>query len=178
MTRRHVVLFSAVMTVIIAADQVTKTIVRSAFRVGESQPVIDGVLWLTHVHNRGAAFGVLKGQQWLLVSVAALVLVAIGYVFVRVAPRSPGAVVALALVAAGAAGNLIDRAVFGGVTDFLDLGWFPVFNVADIALDVGVAMLVWWLLFSSEHRAAGSAESATDEALDPSIISEGPGADE
>ncbi len=152
MTKRRVAVLAGTALCILVADQITKALVRASFEIGESHPVVSGVLWLTHVHNTGAAFGMFRGQQWFLIGVAIAVLAGIGWTAVRVSPESPLARTALAMIAAGALGNLVDRAVSGGVTDFLDLGWFPVFNVADISLDVGVALLVWWLLFSSEHR--------------------------
>lgn len=151
MSKRRVALLAVTTLAIVAVDQITKAMVRSSFDLGESQPIVAGVLWLTRVHNTGAAFGMFRGQQWFLIAVAAVVLGAIVWVAARVRPESAVARFALAMIAAGAMGNLIDRALLGGVTDFLDLGWFPVFNVADMSLDVGVALLVWWLLFSKEH---------------------------
>lgn len=151
MTRRRAVVFAATALGVIAADQVTKAVVRSAMEIGDSRPIIDGILWLTHVNNTGAAFGMFRGQQWALIAIAVLVLSVIGYVGLHLRPKSPLARTALALIAAGASGNLIDRVFFGGVTDFLDLGWWPVFNVADMALDIGVALLVWWVLFTPEQ---------------------------
>ncbi|MDO8848523.1 MAG: signal peptidase II [Coriobacteriia bacterium] len=170
MTKRRVAVLAGTVLCILAADQITKALVRASFEIGESHPVVSGVLWLTHVHNTGAAFGMFRGQQWFLIGVAIAVLAAIGWTAVRVRLESPLARTALAMIAAGTLGNLVDRAVSGGVTDFLDLGWFPVFNVADISLDVGVALLVWWLLFSSEHaKDAGVAAAvvASPEEPDP-----------
>lgn len=159
MTKRRLALFASTIAAILATDQVTKWLVRDAFAIGESRPIVSGVLWLTHVKNTGAAFGMFDGRQWFLIAVAVVVLVTIAWVIVRFRPESLLARTALAMIVAGTCGNLIDRAVSGGVTDFLDLGWFPVFNVADIFLDVGVALLVWWLLFSAEHRTAGVADA-------------------
>jgi signal peptidase II len=161
--RRRALLFAATVLGVIAADQATKALVRAEMAVGESKPLIDGVFWLTHVHNTGAAFGMFRGQQWMLVLIAAVVLVAIAFVAWHLRPDSVLARTALALIAGGAAGNLIDRAVLGGVTDFLDLGWWPVFNVADMALDVGVAILVWWVLFGQPKPAAVSDSESADE---------------
>lgn len=154
MFRRRALLFAGTALGIIGIDQVTKAVVRSEMAIGESRPVIDGFLWLTHVHNTGAAFGMFSEQRPMLIAIALVVLAVIGYVAFHLRPRSLAARTALALIAAGAVGNLIDRIVLHGVTDFLDLGWWPVFNVADMSLDIGVVLLVWWVLFSDEHSAA------------------------
>lgn len=165
MPKRRVACFVATMAGVIAIDQFTKGLVRTYMVQGHPRPVIEGVLWLTRVKNTGAAFGILDGHRWPLVLVAVVALAVVVFVAIRLSPRSVLARTALALIAGGAAGNLIDRAVSGGVTDFLDLGWWPVFNVADMCLDVGVAMLVWWLLFSKEHAHDGASAGG-----DPSKI--------
>lgn len=167
MTNRRALLFATTMLGILVADQVTKAAVRASLELGESRAVIDGFLWLTRVQNTGAAFGMLKGRQWLLIAIAVAVLLTLTYVMARVRPESPITRTALAMVAAGSAGNLIDRVALGGVTDFFDIGWWPVFNVADISLDIGVALLVWWLLFAPEHRSAPLAVDAADEIIAP-----------
>lgn len=164
MTARRALLFAATALGVIGADQVTKALVRASMRIGESHAIISGVLWLTRVRNTGAAFGMFKGQRPVLVVVAVVVLAAIVYVATHLRPDSALARTALALIAAGAAGNLIDRVILGGVTDFLDLGWWPVFNVADMALDIGVALLVWWVLFG--HEKAGEAAEGSEAPSD------------
>lgn len=151
MTKRRALLFAATTLGVIVLDQLTKALVRGSMRVGESHRIIDNILWLTHVNNTGAAFGMFRGHQWMLVIIAGLVLAVIAFVAWHLRPESVLARTALALIAAGAAGNLIDRVALGGVTDFIDFGWWPVFNVADMSLDIGVALLVWWVLFSKEN---------------------------
>lgn len=164
MTRRRPLLFAATALAVIAADQVTKALVRSALGIGESDVVIPGYLWLTRVNNTGAAFGMFHGQRWVLIVVALAVLAAIIYTAAHLRPESLAARTALALIAAGAAGNLIDRIVLGGVTDFVDLGWWPVFNVADMSLDIGVVLLVWWVLFGDEsQRKARESEASAED---------------
>lgn len=176
MPKRGSLAFAATAGTIIAVDQLTKAAVRASFSVGESVPVIDGVLWLTHVHNTGAAFGMLAGWGWAFVAVSVAVLAVIGWAALVARPESGVVRLGLALVAGGAAGNLIDRVLAGGVTDFIDVGWWPVFNVADIALDCGVALIVGWLLFGQARetsedtaaagsRGAGAAGTAPDDAL-------------
>lgn len=160
--------FLATVAGVVAADQVSKAVVRDRIPVGESLPLVDGAFWLTHVENTGAAFGMLRGQQWLLIATAVLMLAVVAYVMIRIRPSDPWARFSLALVTGGAIGNLVDRAVSGAVTDFFDLGWFPVFNVADIALDVGVAILVAVLLFRGEHALVGHhAPRTTDTPVGP-----------
>lgn len=155
MVSRRGLLFCTIAAAVVAVDQVSKAAVRDGMAIGESIPIIDGVLWLTHVENTGAAFGMLRGQQWLLIATAVAMLAVVAYVMVRVRPVDSWVHWALALVTGGAIGNLIDRVLAGAVTDFFDLGWFPVFNMADIALDVGVAVLVVLLLFKGEHVLVG-----------------------
>lgn len=151
MTHRRAWLFIATVLGIIGVDQASKALVRSWLGLNQARQLLDGILWLTHVENTGAAFGLFPQTKWLLIAVAAGVLALIAYVAAFVRPENRWAQLALALIAGGAAGNLIDRLARGTVTDFFDLGWFPVFNVADICLDVGVAILVWWLVFGQEH---------------------------
>ena len=177
MSVRRMPAFLATAAAIVVADQATKALARSSLALNQSVPVIDGVFWLTRVHNTGAAFGMLRGAQWFLVGTSLVVLAGIVWAMVRVHPRSPLVRTGLALVAGGAVGNLIDRVVLGGVTDFFDAGWFPVFNVADIALDVGVALIVVWLLFSHEHEDAGAAAAVGSEATVHAETNEADGED-
>ncbi len=151
---------AAVGAAVLALDQLSKAHVRADFAIGESTPLVDGFISLTRVHNTGAAFGIFPGRQYLLAAISVVVLVAIAVYVVRARPSNTLVRWGLTLVTSGALGNLIDRVLLGGVTDFFDLGWFPVFNVADIALDVGVALLVVHLLFG-RHEAG--AEGASDD---------------
>jgi len=163
MTRGREVIFGTTLLGVLLADQVTKALVRAKLAVGASVPLVDGFMDLTHVRNTGAAFGLFPGRLPIFIGISTLVLGGIAWVWWRMKPRSTWAVLALGLVAGGATGNLIDRVVAGRVTDFFDVGWWPVFNVADIALDVGVAVLLVWLLFSSEVSDADPVPASTDE---------------
>ena len=164
MARARLLVFGAIAVAVVVTDQVTKAIARSSMALNDPVPVIDGFFWLTRVHNTGAAFGILRGQQWLLITVAGLVLAVIAWTVVNIEFGSPLARTGLALVFGGALGNLIDRVALGGVTDFFDLGWFPVFNVADIALDIGVVLIVLWLLFSRDHKSETRSEVEVEAA--------------
>lgn len=140
---------------VLVVDQASKAAVRHWLPLGASRPLLDGVLALTHVRNTGAAFGIFPGAMAWFMLAAVVVLAGIAFVWWRHAPSDPWTVVALGLIAGGAAGNLIDRALLGGVTDFFDLRVWPVFNVADVALDVGVAIVVVRLVFGSQREGAG-----------------------
>ena len=149
MRRRGAAITAAIGAVVLVADQVTKVFVRAELSPpGTSVPLLGDVLRLTYVRNLGASFGMMPGYRPLFVAVSIGVLIAIAAFVVRRSPQRPWVLVALGLVAGGALGNLIDRMYFGWVTDFLQIPFeFPVFNVADSAVVVGVSMLVWWLLF-------------------------------
>lgn len=137
---------------VFVADRLTKLAVRRALAVGESRPVIPGVLHLTHVQNPGAAFGLLPGQTTVLLLVAALTVAALALALR--AWREPLARAGSALVLGGAAGNLADRLRTGTVTDFIDLRVWPVFNLADVAIVAGTGLLALHLLRSGERPAA------------------------
>ncbi|MEK6579951.1 MAG: signal peptidase II [Bdellovibrionota bacterium] len=147
---------------IILLDQLTKYLVLGNFHLGESQPVIPGLLNLTYIRNTGAAFGMLaqadpKFRIPFFVIVPLAALSAIVYVFRRIPAKDRKLSVALALVMGGAMGNLIDRLSLGYVVDFLDFHWkyryhFPAFNVADSAICMGVAILMFDLAVRSDDE--------------------------
>lgn len=157
------------MASIVALDQATKFLVDRFMSLHESRPVIEGLLNLTYVRNRGAAFGLLSDAelpfQSALFSVVSLAaLAAIAAYFFRLPDQSRLARLALSLVMGGAIGNLIDRARLGSVIDFVDVFWgphhWPAFNVADSAISVGVALLVIDMLRAPHEETRGLAESA------------------
>ena len=138
------------MAVVVAVDQLTKVIIRQVLPLGESRSIIPELLDLTHVHNTGAAFGLLNATDFpykpiVMIAIAAIALVAIAAYATQLGFHERMARFGLALILGGAFGNLIDRAVAGYVVDFVDVYWgsthFWAFNVADSAITIG-AMLV------------------------------------
>lgn len=160
MLRRPAAVAAAVCAAVLAVDQATKAVVRSTMApVGTSIPLLGDLLRLTYVRNTGAAFGMLPGHPTVFIAVSILVLAGIVVYWLRVRPVRALVVVPVALVAAGATGNLIDRLASGRVTDFIEVAYIPVFNVADSAIFVGVVFLMWWLLFGpAGHDAAAGIE--------------------
>ena len=131
----------AVGTVVV--DQAVKALVRSGIGPGDEVDVVPG-LHLVHVRNSGVAFGFFSGGGWLLVLVGAVALAAL-LAFFATHVRRPLAWLPTGLLIGGAAGNLVDRLRDGAVTDFVKLPHWPAFNVADMAITVGVVVLVYVL---------------------------------
>ena len=135
---------------VVAADQLTKTWIRSNLAYGQAIPE-SGFFQITHVHNTGAAFGLLTDQSSLLAVVAAtgMVLLLIYALFLH--HRLPflnnrSASLALGLILGGTTGNLFDRLLQGYVTDFISVGIWPDFNIADSAITIGAIILAYSLL--------------------------------
>ena len=131
---------------VVVLDQLTKLYVVAHFYVGESVPVIENIFHWTYILNPGAAFGMLEGSRWFFVLIALAVMTGIWYMRREIAENGPWCTYGAALFGGGAVGNLIDRARQGLVIDFFDFRIWPVFNVADIAICVGVGCIIWSIL--------------------------------
>ncbi len=175
MGRRPAALFASVFAAIVVLDQASKAAVRSVMAPpGTSVPLLGQFLRLTYVRNTGAAFGIFPGRGSVFVTVSVLVLVGVAVYVWRVRPTRKVLVTALALLSAGASGNLIDRLLSGRVTDFIEFPSFPVFNVADSSITFGVSLLVWWVLFGpAEHSAACPTPIADGATVDDATVSTG-----
>ena len=147
---------------LLIVDQWTKVLVESKFRLHESRPVIDGFFSLTYVVNRGAAWSILEGYGWLLLTVAAVVLAGAVIFFRYLADGWIERYFALLTIIAGIVGNSIDRIWRGGVVDFFDVYYrhyhYPIFNVADCAICAGVGVF----LLSSLLRPSARPTTAGD----------------
>lgn len=141
---------------LVAADQLTKHFAVIYLKDNLPLKIIDEVFELNYLENRGAAFGMLKGQKFFFIFIAVVIIAVIIYVLVKTPNHSKYTKlhVALVLVASGAVGNMIDRIRFDYVVDFLyfKLINFPVFNVADIYVTVAAFFLVILLLFVYKER--------------------------
>lgn len=127
-----------------ALDQITKAIVRSEISPGETVDLILG-LELVRSRNSGVAFGLLGDVGALpLILIAAAFVAGLGWFLL--ADAQPGSALPVGLLAGGAIGNIVDRVRDDAVTDFIDPPWWPAFNFADIAITIGVALLLVQLL--------------------------------
>ena len=154
-----------VIALTIAADQITKYIIRTNMTLGETIPVIENVFHITYVRNTGAAFGIMQGQTVFLVTVTTILLSAVLIFYHK---RTKGChftlPFALALIFGGGAGNFIDRVWVGYVVDFLDFRVFPIFNAADIFVTTGCALLIVYVLIFERNKGDTKPELDADEA--------------
>lgn len=151
---------------VIAVDQITKAIVRSNLAVGEiwaPWPWLIPYARIVHWTNTGAAFGMFQHLGGLFTILALIVSVAILYYFPQVPSTDWALRLALGLQLGGAVGNVIDRLTIGSVTDFISVGNFAVFNVADASVSIGAAVLViaMWLKERSDRAAATDLQEST-----------------
>lgn len=139
-------LAGALCGLIVVLDQAAKALVEAHLVPGEQIDVV-GPLGLTLSHNKGVAFGLASGSDAPLVVFAAVALVFVGIVLAR-NPTAPWMWVAAGLIAGGALGNLADRLRAGQVTDYVEIGSWPPFNLADVAITAGVVLFA--LIFIRE----------------------------
>jgi signal peptidase II len=138
--------FYAVALFILVLDQVTKAWLRASLPLHESVPLLPGIFHITHTQNTGAAFSLFQGATPLLAATAIIVIAVLVAAQRRAGTQLPlSLALSLALPLGGALGNLMDRLRLGYVTDMFDFRLinFPVFNVADSAITVGIALLAW-----------------------------------
>lgn len=130
-----------IIVVTIILDQISKYIVYSQMNLQQSIPVINNFFHITYVENPGAAFGILPYQTWFFLVITSLVVIALSYYIYTLKKDQILLKIAFALQIGGAIGNFIDRFRTGYVIDFIDFKiWAPVFNIADIAIVVGVGL--------------------------------------
>lgn len=131
---------------VIALDQLTKWLIVKNLELGESIKVIEDFLYITSHRNKGAAWGILQGQMWFFYIITVIVVIGIIYYIQKAAKGKWLLGISLGLMLGGAIGNFIDRVFRKEVVDFVNtyiFGYdFPVFNVADASLVVGVGMLM------------------------------------
>ncbi|WP_269432219.1 signal peptidase II [Bacillus sp. FJAT-27245] len=150
MWRVNLVFYYVIAAFIIALDQFTKWLIVKNMNIGDSIPVIENILYITSHRNKGAAWGILQGQMWLFYVITVVVIIGIVYYIRKAAGGNRLLGVSLGFMLGGAIGNFIDRVYRQEVVDFIHTYIFsynfPVFNIADSALVIGVSLLMFQML--------------------------------
>lgn len=139
---------------VIMADHAAKWLVSTYMNIGQEIPLIPGVLGLASIRNRGAAFGILQGQTLFFIIATTVVLIGIMLYLPKARRESTILAYGLALILGGALGNFIDRVLKGEVVDMIQVHFFnfPIFNVADSFLCIGVILVIIDSLKESRHK--------------------------
>jgi len=141
--------WTVLIAVLLILDYITKTYVRNNLPLGLKNEVIPDFFYITHVENTGAAFGILKNGRYFFIVLTVIICGILVYIMIK--NKQKILRISISFILAGAAGNWIDRVFRGAVTDFLDFYIFgydyPVFNFADICINVGTYILFFYILF-------------------------------
>lgn len=141
-------MYYALILLILLLDQLTKHLIAANIKLNSSVSVIDSVFYLTYVHNYGAAFSILQNKKNFFIVVTVVVAAAMLIAIAKNRTRYHKALLTgFAMIAGGGAGNLADRIRYGYVIDFFDFRVWPVFNIADIFIVCGTALLVYYVIF-------------------------------
>ena len=131
-------------------DQLTKWLAVTLLQGNPSVPIIPGALQLTYLENPGAAFGILTNQRVLFLILTAVIVGVMIYLYFSLRNKKSLTAISLGIVVSGAIGNFIDRFMQGTVTDFLDFRIWPIFNIADICICVGLALICYFVIIKGE----------------------------
>lgn len=135
---------------LLIADQATKHFIRSTMLEGQSIPVIENIFHITYIENPGAAFGILANHRILFLLLTALIVGVMVYLYLCLQNKKSLTAISLGIVVSGAIGNFIDRFMQGTVTDFLDFRIWPIFNIADIAICVGLVLICYFVIIKGD----------------------------
>ena len=135
---------------LLIADQAVKHLVRTTMVQGQSIPIIENIFHITYIENPGAAFGILANQRMLFLILTAVIVGVMIYLYCSLSNKKSLTAISLGIVVSGAIGNFIDRFMHGTVTDFLDFRIWPIFNIADIAICVGLALICYFIIIKGE----------------------------
>jgi len=152
--RERQVIYYVVAILIILFDQVSKWVIVNYMELGQKITVIENFLYITSHRNRGAAWGILQGQMWFFYIITTIVVVILVVYIMKLKPHQKVFGISLGLMLGGAIGNFIDRIFRKEVVDFIDT-WiftydFPIFNIADSALVIGVGLILILTLFEGK----------------------------
>ena len=142
---------ATVLTVfIVALDQITKNLIVTNLVLGQSSiPILGGLFNIVFVENEGGAWGFMQNNTWLLIAITVVIMIICFAMLIKYGLHSKMFFFSIVLVLSGGIGNLIDRVIRGSVVDFIQFGFwktFPVFNIADIAVCIGVGFLLLYFV--------------------------------
>ncbi|GIP20457.1 lipoprotein signal peptidase [Paenibacillus sp. J22TS3] len=162
------VIYYLIALIVFLIDQGTKYIIATKLQLNELVPVIGNFFVITSHRNRGAAFGILENQRWFFIVITVIVVLAIVWYMQKIkGGKNRLLPTALALVLGGAIGNFLDRALNGEVVDFLMFNFgsytFPIFNIADSCIVVGVALIVLDSFLDMGRQKKKEAEAGSEQ---------------
>jgi len=140
-------LFYPVALLVFVFDTFVKSLISGHFHPADSVPLIRGILNLTYVRNTGVAFGLFPGKRLLLILISIAVCAIVIYFYSRTRKKDLLLRVAFAIILGGSLCNLFDRIFYGYVIDYVDFKVFPVFNLSDVAINLGVFLIILDLFF-------------------------------
>ena len=140
--------------ILVGIDQIVKYWTVANFAVNEGQDFIPGILSFFYIQNDGAAWGIFSGQMWLFYIITVAVVAVLVYMLHKEAKGAPLLAIGLSFMIAGALGNFIDRLHLNYVIDMFRLEFvdFPIFNVADVCLTIGVIMMIVYMIITPEDQ--------------------------
>ena len=138
--------------VLLLFDRLLKMWATCALPVSRPQPLIGNAIRLSRIHNTGGAFGLFPGNPTLFIAISSIIAAGLLILLLSDWARGWWMRAGLAILLAGAVGNLIDRALYGFVIDFFEIRGFPVFNLADSCVTVGAGLIILSVLFGGEHH--------------------------
>lgn len=150
-SKKEMIFYVMTFLIILIGDQLSKMFVSSAMILGQSQTIIDNFFYYTYSHNQGGAWGILSGHVYLFILIGLIAFGAMFFYFFKTNKSQRFMRYGIVLLFAGALGNFLDRVMLGYVRDFINFvifGYdFPVFNIADIAIVMGVCLVIIEIIF-------------------------------
>lgn len=144
MKNKYITIFS-IAIVVVLIDQITKFLIKNSFELNQTFPLIKNFFHLTYINNYGAGFGILQQQRFILIFISVIIVGFMLFYLDRIKDKESLLQVLVGFALGGTVGNLIDRAAYGYVIDFLDFQIWPIFNFADTFVSIGVIGLVIYL---------------------------------
>ncbi|OGS37841.1 MAG: signal peptidase II [Elusimicrobia bacterium RIFOXYD2_FULL_34_30] len=141
-----------IIILVVILDQLTKYLVVKNFYYEESIPIINKIFYLTYITNTGTAFGKLQNYGGILLVFSIIAITILSLIIFKQKNIPKINMIAFSFILGGAIGNVIDRIFRGSIVDFLDFRIWPIFNVADSAISIGIILLIYHTMFSKQNH--------------------------